>query len=293
MACSPESPVIVCGCQRSGTTLLARVLQSHPRSAFGVEAAVLRYALVWFYDLATSRPAFRNLRMTEFLHTLERLGGATGAPDRQAIRRNAEQVLVSYLEDGRLEAWAEAMAREAFLRQLCYDIHTFGLEEPLFWGDKYPQYVFQLDAIQAIFPSARFVFLRRHPFDTMESLYRYRNDRQRPGGGMRFTIEDCRTQWEEWNLAWEFGKNRLDRRAVFELPYESLLGDPEGTLAALSDFIGAPLLDAAEVRAMVHKMDQRNLGKWRGSAHAGLVAGCARTPTLARLCTLYGYALDA
>ncbi len=286
---SANAPLIMLGCQRSGTTLAARILASHPRGGFGSEFGVIRFAIIWFRHLCTSPAAFRNLRMVEFLHAFRRTGGENGPPELQHIFNNVQRVLALQIRSGRLENWAESMDVDGFIRALCFESHSLDIPDLAFWGDKYPEYLFHLEALNALFPDGRYIFLRRHPGDVMESLFRHRNTRRGFTGSLRFTMADCRDQWTAWNRLWHNFKEQIPATRRIEVPFEELAGQPQEMFARLETFLGTPLLDSEELRSLLERVDPGQVGKWRRMPAARLVASCPTTPEFEELCDLYGY----
>jgi len=277
------------GCQRSGTTLTARILAAHPQAAFGSELGVIRFAMIWFRSQCQSRAAFRNLRMVEFLHAFQRVGGPQGPAPQQRIYRAVEQVLLRYLRDGRLERWADACDVDTFVRNLCFDAHAVGVRAAVCWGDKYPEHLFLIDEIEAVFPASRYIFVHRHPHDVMESLFRHRNTRRAFTGGLRFTMADCRDQWVEWNSIWLETRERIDAGRRFELRFEDLARDADAALSKLSDFAGCALLDSPQVRELAARIDPAQVGKWRSMTDAHLVESCETSPGFEQVRAALGY----
>lgn len=284
----PSAPVIVLGCQRSGTTLLATILHDASGGAFGVEAGVIRLAFIWFHNLCATPAAFNNLRMVEFLHAFG-WNAQAAEPERDRWRKASEVVLAGFLKDGRLRQWARSNDLPEFLRNLCRDVHGDMSPRAAFWGDKYPQYLFHIDQIEQAFPRARYVFLHRHPHPVMESLYRLRNPKDRPGGGLRFSMEDCRDQWVEWNRLWLRTREAIEPARRFELAFEALLENPREVLSRLERFLGVGLLGLPQVESRLAMIDPEKLSRWRRSPHAALATDCPATPEFADTARLLGY----
>lgn len=287
----PAAPVIVLGCQRSGTTLLASLLRDASNGGFGVEAGVIRLAFIWFLNLCRTPAAFGNLRMVEFLHALRWGGQAGPTPEREGWHDAASAVLTGYLGDGRLKSWAREGRIEDFLACLCRDTHLYGNPEARWWGDKYPQYLFQIDQIEQVFPRARFVFVYRHPHPVMESLYRLRNPRDRPGGGLRLDMADCRDQWTQWNRTWFAARGAIAPGRRRELAFEALVADPAGSLAGLERFLGLEIVGHPKVRRRLSGIDPGKIGSWRGSPNAPAVLDCPADPEFLAMARQLGYSL--
>jgi hypothetical protein len=286
---SADAPVIMLGCQRSGTTLTAQILASHPRSGFGSELGVIRFALIWFRRLCDSPAAFRNLRMVEFLHAFRRTGGENGGPEHQRLFANVKQTLAMQIRSGRLETWAANMQVDEFIRALCFESHTRNIEDLSLWGDKYPEFLFHLEELAAVFPEARYLFIHRQPGDVMESLFRHRNTRRGFTGSLRFTMADCRDQWVSWNRLWQDFKETIPEQRRFELPFEELAREPEAVFVQLEEFLGVSLLDSKDLQALVRRIDADQVEKWRRMPAAHLVSSCPATEEFNAMCSLYGY----
>lgn len=291
MNCSADAPLIMLGCQHSGTSLAATLLAAHPQGGFGSELGVIRFSLIWFRRLCDCQPAFRNLRMVEFLHAFRRVGGEQGAGPHQRIFANLQRVLMRQIRTGQLEAWAEQEDVDGFIRNLCFETHTFGLSRAEFWGDEYPEYLFHLDELEGLFPNARYLYLYRHPQDVMESLFRHRNNRRGFTGGLRFTMEDCREQWVSWNQLWHDFNSRIPPERRLETAFEELARNPRETLATWAEFLGTNLLDSAQLRLLAQQVDAGQIGKWLQMPDAQRVLHCPPTAALEELCESYGYEL--
>lgn len=212
-AASPPDPVpFVVGCPRSGTTLLAVMLDSHPALAVPPETAFLGHVA-----------------------TLQ--GPATGLRERFFEIVTSDQVMVSNWMDFGLD-------RDAFLRRLAaiepftvaggvqafYAMYAESEGKP-HYGDKTPAYVFLMPAIAELLPQAHFIHVIRDPGDTALSL---RKTWFAP-------TQDLRELGEGWRRHIEAG-----RRASAVLPryievrFEDLVLKPEHELRRLCEFLALP-----------------------------------------------------
>jgi protein-tyrosine sulfotransferase len=161
------------------------------------------------------------------------------------------------------------------------------------WMDKTPNYAYCLDFIDELFAEdVLFVFMVRHPFDTIHSLEEF--------GRGSFTLDDpdvvrhvrahgagrfaWATYWNDINarlLTFAAGHSR--RCTV--LRYEDLVREPEATLSGILGFIGEEFSPGMIDRAFAgdrktlrgygdHKVGRataihdQSLGKWRDWGHA-------------------------
>lgn len=200
-------PVIV-GCPRSGTTLLAVMLDSHPRLAMPPETA--------------------------FLPELKTLAGKEGS----ALRRDFFTLLTT--DRWGVSNWNDVgLDKEAYWRRLCalrtfsitgglrvfYGMYAEGLGKPLF-GEKTPADTHCMRDIEAYLPEARFIHLVRDPRDVVLSLRRTTAGR---------SVEQTSQIWVDMvSLARASAKNVGH---YHELRYEHLVLEPEAELRKVCDFL--------------------------------------------------------
>lgn len=139
--------------------------------------------------------------------------------------------------------------------------------------DKYPELVFRIPYVRAIFPDARFIFISRNGVDACQSIVRWS---ERLGRGAGNTLEDWWGRSDsKWHMLWRqlvetdpdcadvaaLGRDALDHanRAAVEwaltmreglrqvqaapdvvvpVRYEDLLADPDGELQRLQSICG-------------------------------------------------------
>ncbi|NCC25046.1 MAG: sulfotransferase [Deltaproteobacteria bacterium] len=256
-------PVIMLGCQRSGTTYLAKVLGLHEKGFFWSEATVFRYMVLFFWNYIRDRGSFRQPRFMEVLHMLKAPRGMPINEQGEKILASFERTLLGYFNDGRLEAWADKGRKREFLQALSYDTMTLGASEVAYWGDKYPEYVFQIPELVDMFPEARFVFVIRNPYAVAESLVRHLNPRDRVAGGMRFTLKDCWDQWFDWNRVWIENHELIPAANRFVIRYEEFLLDTGRVMGDLSAFMDVDLMASPGIRNELKAIQPHNLDKWK------------------------------
>lgn len=125
-----EEPVFILGTGRSGSTIFGKVLSMHPHIAFLNEPKALWHAAYPHEDVIGSY----TLADAHY-----RLDEAAASPTvRQQIRN----------------AYGYGLALTAARRIL----------------DKYPELIFRIPFVQTIFPDAKFIFLSRNGWDTVQSI---------------------------------------------------------------------------------------------------------------------------
>ncbi len=207
------SPFFIVGFQRSGTTLLRLMLDSHSRVAVPLDTTGLwaRYEdrRAEFGDLAT--PADRR-RMVEALLREERIRLWETELDAAEVASLAEEAGGDY-------AAIVAAFHRAYAAARGKDL----------WGSKDPGDMLRIDRIHGWFPDARFVHLVRDGRDACLS--------QREQTFGHDDVLACAVDWRQqvWWVRRMGGL--LGAGRYHELRYEDLVGDPEGELRALCRFL--------------------------------------------------------
>lgn len=255
-------PVVV-GCPRSGTSLLAVMLDSHPDVAVPPETSFIG-------AVATLQGSNEVVRQSFF---------DIVTADRIAISNWSDFGLDKDQFWRRLEA-IEPFTVSAGLRAF-YAMYAEGERKPRY-GDKTPGYVFMMPQIAALLPEAHFIHLIRDPGDTALS---WRKTWFAPS-------QDLRVLGEEWRKHVEAGRRaaKLLRRYV-EVRFEELVLHPERELKRLCGYLSLPwdpvMLDyGARGAARVERLQGRRHARGpmipreeRTRIHANLT----RAPDAARL----------
>lgn len=124
---------------------------------------------------------------------------------------------------------------------------------PRRWSLKSPTHMLYIDALNRVYPDARFVMTHRHPAQVMPSisdlLWSTRRD----------MLSDPQPKWyarhamEEWALAIErliALRNRVGDARFYDIAFKSFMADPIGEIRGLYQWLGWELEDAT-VRRML------------------------------------------
>ena len=205
------------------------------------------------------------------------LARATGARDRgemRTLRFIADQLIAG----GHMSSSAAIAEAANLYRTLAVQDDT-----PAGWYlDQDPLNFRYLHIVAAMFPQARVVHLRRDRPDTALSLWS--QDFAHPDLGFAYDFDDMQTCMGGHDALVRSWKQNL-QLPIFELDYETLVTEPDLTIAKLCDFIGksaavkAPANDAAPVQsASVWQARQpvyrTSVGRWR--SYAPFVSELAR-----------------
>jgi hypothetical protein len=209
----PEHPpFFIVGFQRSGTTLLRLMLDSHPLVSVPLDAVGL-----WARYAARLGAEFGGLATDE---DLRRLVEALVAEERIRlwdVDLSAERIIASLVErdfPAVIEAFNAEYAASKGKRR---------------WGSKDPGDMRRIHLVDEWFPEARFVHILRDGRDACLSLI-----------AQDFGPDDllaCADAWRE-EVWWVRRIGRLlGPERYHELRYEDLVTDPEGVLRPLCDFL--------------------------------------------------------
>ena len=254
-----EKPIFVTGLPRSGTTFLHSLAASDPANR-----APLCWQTICPYPplRAPKGGDKRRTRVAGQLRTFERLTPGIGqlhplsadAPQEctditaqifQSLRFDTTHHIPSY------QSWLEAHGHvEAYRFHKRFLQHLQCQSGAGQWFLKCPDHVFAFDAIDAVYPDARFVFVHRDPMAVLPSVAKLtallrkpftraldrlqigRQVTERWAHGSRLIVERCRH--------WEGARER-----VFHVHYEELTAKPLDVMAALYDRFGLRWSDAA------------------------------------------------
>jgi hypothetical protein len=213
-------PVIV-GCPRSGTSLLAVMLDAHPQLAIPPETSFLPTVMGLKGDPASLRCRFFDI-VTADRMTIS--NWSDFGLDKELFRRKLQAI----------PAFTVAAGTRTF-----YALYGEGQRKPRA-GDKTPGYVFTMQHIQALLPEAHFIHVIRDPRDTAMS---WRKTWFAPS-------QDYRLLGRHWRRNVEVGRRTAPKlRHYQELRFEDLVLRPEAELKRLCVYLALPwassMLDSA------------------------------------------------
>ncbi|HMD64873.1 MAG TPA: sulfotransferase [Stellaceae bacterium] len=255
-------PIFISGLPRSGTTFLHSLLAEDPanlvprvwqlihpyppgNSGSGADVRTRRVArqLRLFGLLA---PGFRRM------HPID-----AGSPQEcseitahvfASLRFDTTYRIPSYRhwldEAGHLDAYR---FHKRFLQHLQHQTAGGGR-----WVLKCPDHVFALDAIRAVYPEARLVFVHRDPLAVLLSVARLTETLRRPFTRSIDRAEIGRQDSDRWLAATELmiaaAREQRFAEPIFHVHYLDLVGDPVGTVATLYQHFGETLHPDAAAR---------------------------------------------
>ncbi len=230
--------VFVRGCARSGTTLLADIMNESPKIGLLVEQplgdlAARMLDIFWFEDHILETRAI----IAEKRHAAEKVRGS-----------GEHFVLVENLD--RMRFPRRYPTREKFGAILTGVVEA-SLEKPglAVVGSKTPGHWdrFELDLVRSAFPRMKYVFIVRNPMETVNSILNFRN---RARAGLHLwpdkPVEEAIARYQEGiglllSCAADSGEES------FVVGYDDLIADPAATLASLGSFLGMELRDESKL----------------------------------------------
>ena len=128
--------------------------------------------------------------------------------------------------------------REEAARHYLYRLYEYDRDHA-YVVDKMPHNFVQLGLIATIFPTARIIHVNRDPRDIAVSNYQ-QNFKARHGGmGFSYNLKNIAFQINDYHKLMNHWRNVLPL-PIFDLSYEAMVGDMEGTAKKLLDFVGVP-----------------------------------------------------
>jgi hypothetical protein len=205
------------GCERSGTTLLRAMLDSHPQVAVPHESYFVT-------DLARRRSRYeQNDRLDVALFTRdlsEHFWFARWPVGSAEIRRDLESEPPGNLAEGIRRVFAIYARSEGKPR----------------YADKTPSYVLEIPLLAEVFPEARFVHLIRDGRDVALSLQEVRFG---PG-----SLGEAALHWRRRVQRGREAGRTLGPERYLEVRYEELTDEPQRVLDGLCTFLGLPYDEA-------------------------------------------------
>lgn len=229
---SGAPPVILLGAQRSGTTALASVLDAAFDDAGGIFTINGRLPYLLSRWCTDEDVRGRHLRADEIVHALHRKPpyGRHSARWLDAVER--------VLRAAALEV-ADGAQRDAVTlrRRLIQEAYAAGAR----FGDKYNEYLLDLDALADMVPDAYWVLLLRHPADAARSMLRWSGDRPWRPSNWQAALD----KWVAWHEPWMAHTRTADPKRCIVLEYSQLCAGKD--LRRLSEAVDLDLTPYADV----------------------------------------------
>lgn len=246
-----KRPVLIFGAPRSGTSLLSRLLDAHPRIAIPFESHLFnqwRPRLKTYGDL--SDPA-RRLRLIGDIATYGVVADWSPKPRAEDVDALVRKPGFAGVATAFMDWWAREMGKPR-------------------WGEKTPHHtLLWRDALKA-WPEAQVVVIERDPRDVALSW-----KEARFGGDHVLPFAEA---WRRYQDACADLREALPKSERIDLRYEDLVAEPEAELARVMTFLGEDY-DSAQLRfhengeawrtdsrnetRLRNPISARSVGRWR------------------------------
>jgi hypothetical protein len=127
------------------------------------------------------------------------------------------------------------------------------------WVLKCPDHVLTLDALRAVYPDARIVFVHRDPVHVLLSVTKLTEVLRKPFTRRIDRAAIGRQEHEHWQAAalsmMQAADDEPFAEPIFHIRYPDLVGDPAGTVEALYRHFGLTL--GAEIKARITRILER------------------------------------
>lgn len=221
-----NGPIFVVGAPRSGTTLLQRMLRSHPRisSPTGESHFIV--------PLLRNAPAYGSLaeraNIRAVLGEMHRINAEFMETDFHGLAFDLDAIAGAIHTRG--------VATMPALIDALFRLNAEG-EGKARWLEKTPYYIMHVDALLAAFPSAQFVHIIRDGRDAVLSMLERAEDIR------VFNVDAGARLWRRYVEAGQAAGRRLPAGRYYEIRYEDILAAPQEAVKGLCDYLGEPVSD--------------------------------------------------
>ena len=225
---SPNPYVFIVGCPRSGTTLLQRIVDSHP------QIAIMRRETDWIPGYFKQRIGLtpEGLVTPELIsQLLEYRTSPKLGIDRQQLEKllgSGEPVSYARFVSGIFDVYGKAQGKTLA-------------------GDKSPGYCREIHLLHGLWPKAKFVHLIRDGRDVCLSANNWAKAAKLANVFATWSEDPITTAalWWTWHVRAAREKSQtLEPNLYYELRYESLVSHPADECARLCGFLGLPYDEA-------------------------------------------------
>lgn len=229
-----NEPLFILGCPRSGTTLLAGLLEN---TDYG--APVETHFITKYYKKIDNYGNLMN--KSNFVRLIKDILNER-AVAQWKLNINAEK----YYDDCEEKDFRRIIDLICMLRAKKYGNKS--------WGDKTPKYILDVPIIYQLFPKSKYIYIVRDGRDVALSLF------EREWGPNN--VLTCAEYWKRCNAENAVIDKLKSRNQLYFLRYEDLLDNAEKILPDIYTFLNEQY-DEKELSRLISRIKKGNHNKWK------------------------------
>lgn len=205
-----ESPIFIFGCPRSGTSLLSRLIDSHPRIAIPFESHLYNTFYPWLNYYGDLRLLKNRERLVDDILDTEVMRDWSPQLERQDVITTISRYDFHGIVEGVLRTWTQTQNKQR-------------------WGEKTPPHLFYWREILSAFPNMQVLHIVRDGRDVALSWQKARFGPKH--------IYPLAQKWIQYLETVAALQAELDESSFLEVRYEALLQEPEKTARKICSFL--------------------------------------------------------
>jgi len=239
--------LIICGCFRSGTSIVSAMLGQH--------SEILMVNELWVYRNMGSV----NRKIDRLREVYPKVGGSKSTIPLHILGDRYPEFLEDHKENKILDTNDILDRLERFSQK----------KNLLYRGDKLPEYAYDIERLSNEYPGAKFIFCIRDPRGVIESQvkrYKYFLKEKGTKGNNYWaneTVEECilaKRNWLTFMQEWDKNKHLVDG---YELYFDNLAIDPINEARSLALFLEVNIQQLQQI--FTKKFNPCGHRKWEDS----------------------------
>ena len=206
-----KKPIFVVGSPRSGTSLISRILDSHPNIGVPFESHIYPRLYNWRNCYGDMNEVKNKKRLVRDILSLETLKSWREVPEKKEVISRFRGESFHSAFQATMEAWLAS-------------------EEKNRWGEKTPHNIFFWESIIEGFPDSKFIHIVRDGRDVALSWKKVRF-------GPEHFYPIARL-WKKYIEKVEELKSNIGRNKIYEVKYEKILTNPKKEIGNVCYFLG-------------------------------------------------------